>query len=301
MIEAIKGSYPLLNEDDFVFMMATRRTLTEPVKSCEFDFNSIKLLIGQGSLYVMLKEHKEFLLKNSFSSDEDLLSTNALERNGDQEPLEVNGNQQESLEINGNQELVEINNANDSGDEVIDASTFFTQCQNELELDKVIILIADYCKRKDITNPVEILRIIQKCIVQGRKLEIEDPTMENVGPTNFLAIDRYNIFKTTKEEMGLIGENDIRKTLEIYFYDEFAKDLGGPRKEFFEIFLQSVENSHFKPEMRDLSEDYVLIGTMIALSFLQNGPIFDFGLDLEKIFDNSDQSICIENLRQGLN
>ena len=301
LIEAIKGSYPLLNEDDFVFMMATRRTLTEPVKSCEFDFNSIKLLIGQGSLYVMLKEHKEFLLKNSFSSDEDLLSTNALERNGDQEPLEVNGNQQESLEINGNQELVEINNANDSGDEVIDASTFFTQCQNELELDKVIILIADYCKRKDITNPVEILRIIQKCIVQGRKLEIEDPTMENVGPTNFLAIDRYNIFKTTKEEMGLIGENDIRKTLEISFYDEFAKDLGGPRKEFFEIFLQSVENSHFKPEMRDLSEDYVLIGTMIALSFLQNGPIFDFGLDLEKIFDNSDQSICIENLRQGLN
>lgn len=292
LIEAIKGSYPLLNEDDFVFMMATRRTLTEPVTSCEFDFNSIKLLIGQGSLYVMLKERKDFLLKNSFSSDEDLLSTNALERNGDQEPLEVNGNQQESLEINGNQELVEINNANDSGDEVIDASTFFTQCQNELELDKVIILIADYCKRKDITNPVEILRIIQKCRVQGRKLEIEDPTMENVGPTNFLAIDRYNIFKTTKDEMGLIGENDIRKTLEISFYDEFAKDLGGPRKEFFEIFLQSVENSHFKPEMRDLSEDYVLIGTMIALSFLQNGPIFDFGLDLEKIFDNSDQSIC---------
>ena len=39
LIEAIKGSYPLLNEDDFVFMMATRRTLTEPVKSCEFDFN----------------------------------------------------------------------------------------------------------------------------------------------------------------------------------------------------------------------------------------------------------------------
>ena len=162
-------------------------------------------------------------------------------------------------------------------------------------------MIADYCKRKHITNPVEILRIIQKCIVQGRKLEIEDQTMENVGPTNFLAIDRYNILKTTKEEIGLIGENYIRKTLEISFHDEFAKDLGGPRKEFFEIFLQSVENSHFKPEIRDLSEDYVLIGTMIALSFLQNGPIFDFGLDLEKIFDNSDQSICIENLRQGLN
>lgn len=238
LIKAIKGSYPLLNEDDFVFMMATRRTLTEPVTSCEFDFNSIKLLVGQGSLYIMLKEHKEFLLRTNFSDEEedDLPRTKS----------ETNG-----LERNGNQESVEIHNAS-GADEVVETSTLnFTQCQDEPKLDKVIVAIIDYCKKKDISNPVEILRVMQKCIVQGRKLEIEDPSTENVGATNFLAIDRHNIFQTTKEEMQLIGPNDIRKTLEISFYDEFAKDLGGPRKEFFELFLQSVENTHFKPNMRE--------------------------------------------------
>ena len=180
----------------------------------------------------------------------------------------------------------------------------FLEYQKEPQLNKVVDAIVDYCKQNNITNPIEILRVSQKCIVQGRKLEIEDPATENVGPTNFLAIDRYNVFETAREEIQLIEPGDIRKTLEVSFYDELAKDLGGPRKEFFELFLQSTESTYFKQGMReDLSEDYILIGTIIALSFLQNGPIFDFGEDLDLIFrgNTRDNSICIQNLRKGMN
>ena len=100
----------------------------------------------------------------------------------------------------------------------------------------------------------------------------------------------------------MIEPDDIRKTLEVSFYNEFAKDLGGPRKEFFELILQSIENTHFKQDTRaDLSEDYTIIGTIIALSLLQNGPMFDFGMDLDLIFESKSESICIQNLRKGMN
>ena len=65
-------------------------------------------------------------------------------------------------------------------------------------------------------NPVDILRAAQKAIVCGRPLEIEslDSTIE--GAANQIMIDRYNVFKSAKEELN--GNNDLRKALEVSVY-----------------------------------------------------------------------------------
>lgn len=44
-------------------------------------------------------------------------------------------------------------------------------------LESVVCDCVDYCKSNDITNPVEILRYVQSCIVTGRPLDVQDVTV----------------------------------------------------------------------------------------------------------------------------
>jgi len=78
--KAINETHPYIYDTDFDFMMATRRSLTKPVTSCEFNYNSVKLLVGQGAIYIKLKESKEYLLKDMLSSDEDKNDADGFEK-----------------------------------------------------------------------------------------------------------------------------------------------------------------------------------------------------------------------------
>ena len=50
------------NQDYFEFLKANRRKLMKTISSDEYNFNQIKLLAGQGSIYMKLKESFEYLL-----------------------------------------------------------------------------------------------------------------------------------------------------------------------------------------------------------------------------------------------
>lgn len=92
------------------------------------------------------------------------------------------------------------------------------------ELHDVVEEIINHCLDKDITNPVEVLRIAQNKIVTGRALEVKDPSSSDEGLTNYILINRKEVFKSAMEELGSI--EDLRSTLEVSFYGETAKDLG---------------------------------------------------------------------------
>jgi hypothetical protein len=49
--EAIRLKYPLVRNNDFVFLRANRRKLSIPVTSQEYSFKQLKLLAGQGAIY----------------------------------------------------------------------------------------------------------------------------------------------------------------------------------------------------------------------------------------------------------
>lgn len=80
--------------------------------------------------------------------------------------------------------------------------------------------VIDYCCSNQISDPVEILRKFQKEIVTGRSLDIDDVTQNEEGDTNLIFISREDILSTGFDEIKSI--QDLRKTLEVQFYDEVS-------------------------------------------------------------------------------
>ncbi|XP_071147376.1 uncharacterized protein [Mytilus edulis] len=178
------------------------------------------------------------------------------------------------------------------------------------DLDHIIANGIDECLRTEMNDPVEILRYFQGLIVTGRKLKLQhedtvQPEPDNHdGSTNFIIVDRSNILQTDLEEIGGTQETDLRKTLEVQFYNETASDYGGPRKEFFRLVLNAIYKKYFEKGLRSyMADDYTTVGKIMALSILQNGSLPTFLMEeiLNDLFASSDpESICSKNLRIGL-
>ena len=69
--EAIQLKYPNVTPRDFEFLKANRRKLTRPVNCREYSFKQIKLLAGQGCIYVKIKSGFNFVLDSSNDGTED--------------------------------------------------------------------------------------------------------------------------------------------------------------------------------------------------------------------------------------
>ena len=78
------------------------------------------------------------------------------------------------------------------------------------------------------SDPVEVLKFLQKEIVTGRQLEVTncDETIE--GETNYITVDRDRILQTTFSELQYI--TNYRLTFQVDFMGEECVDQGGPRK-----------------------------------------------------------------------
>ena len=90
----------------------------------------------------------------------------------------------------------------------------------ESTVNKVADEVVQFCQEKDISDPVEILRCLQKHMVTGRQLEIENISEANEGATNYILVDRSNILQTAFDEISSL--EDLRKTLEVNFYNEVS-------------------------------------------------------------------------------
>ena len=145
----------------------------------------------------------------------------------------------------------------------------------ESELEKSVHSCIDYCLEKSIENPVEILRCAQCFLLCGRPLDVTDPSVTLEGETNFILVNRQNVFQSAKEEFQSISEvTNPRVTLEMSFYGEGAVDADGPRREFFRLCLQEIKRDYVDSGLKEhLSDDYIFSGTVMALSALQNGNI----------------------------
>ena len=94
-----------------------------------------------------------------------------------------------------------------------------------------------------------------------------------------------------------------RLTLEVSFYGEGVVDSGGPRREFFRLCLHEIKAKYFDRGIQEhLANDYIVVGTIMALSILQNGsmPRFLGEENIHQIFQSGNPSESIFNLRKGL-
>lgn len=74
--------------------------------------------------------------------------------------------------------------------------------------------VIEYCK-SHVEDAVEILRCLQNIMVEGKALSIQDPTSFDDGETTFIMVDRYNILKTSFEEVKCL--KNLKKLLKCNF------------------------------------------------------------------------------------
>ena len=68
--EVTRVKFPTVTDSDFVFLRAIRRKLSIPVTCDSFAYKQLKVVAGQGAIYVKLKPGFECLLENNVSSDD---------------------------------------------------------------------------------------------------------------------------------------------------------------------------------------------------------------------------------------
>ena len=128
------------------------------------------------------------------------------------------------------------------------------------------------CKERDLGNLIEMLKCVQKFILQGRPLDVSSLSQPLDAETNFACIDRYQVLKSAKEELNDI-ENP-RLTLEVSFYGEAANEAGSPRKEFFRLCLKEIRDKYFGNGLNDLiTEEYEFVGMIMAFGTLHYGLV----------------------------
>ena len=162
--------------------------------------------------------------------------------------------------------------------------------------------IISHAKAQGLSDPVEVLKFLQKEIVTGRQLEVTncDETIE--GETNYITVDRDGILETTFSELRYI--TNYRFTFQVDFMGEECVDQGGPRKEWIRLMNQAIKEKYFDQGLRPLlAQDYFFVGIMMAVAMLQNGqlPVFVEESILQQIVSSEECSDpCVRQIQQGL-
>ena len=98
-------------------------------------------------------------------------------------------------------------------------------------VDHIATEAVEFIKSKNIVNPVEMLRYLQRVIVSGRPLEVEYPTVYVEGVTNYIFVNRNQLLQRAFDE--IIYLEDLRPTLEVDFYNEVKHNFRQIKKREF--------------------------------------------------------------------
>ncbi|KAJ7389599.1 Fibronectin type 3 and ankyrin repeat domains protein 1, partial [Desmophyllum pertusum] len=157
-------------------------------------------------------------------------------------------------------------------------------------------------KNQGLSDPVEVLKFLQKEIVTGRALEVTSCEEVIEGETNYITVDRENVLETTFSELEYI--TNYRQTFQVDFMGEECVDQGGPHKEWIRLMNQSIKEKYFDHGLRPLLvQDYFFVGIMMAVALLQNGqlPVLVEESMLQQLVSSGDCSDpCVRQIRQGL-
>ncbi len=69
--KAMRIKYKNISNTDIEFLRAIRRKLSKPVNCGDFNFKEVKLIVGQGSLYVKMKDWIYCLIGEESNNSDD--------------------------------------------------------------------------------------------------------------------------------------------------------------------------------------------------------------------------------------
>ena len=97
--------------------------------------------------------------------------------------------------------------------------------RSQYTIDQIVRESAEYCRQKGLdNNPVEILRFYQTQIIEGRMLEVDDPSRDcSNGETNQIFVNRDSVLDTGMDEIKILTNKCL--TLEVQFYGEVGFNI----------------------------------------------------------------------------
>ena len=221
-------------------------------------------MAGQGLLYLKVKQGFEFIYNGDAEaeSDEDILksafdsSVTASLANVSEGPPSITDPVIQSSTAESGSSFVpetELEGTNEGACEILS------------EADQLV----EEIHKQGLSDPVEILRFLQKKLVQGRDLDVTSESELKEGDTNYICVDRHDILGTSFSELASIA--NFHLTFEVDFMGEKAKDLGGPRKEWIRLMNLAIKEKYFDHGLRQyLADDYYYVGIMMGIALLQN-------------------------------
>lgn len=297
--QSLSNKLPLLGKDDFEFAKVRYKQIKclELSPGTEYNYPVIKKLVGQGLLYLKVKQGFEFVYEEKTDQEEEKKSVVIIDDGKDDEKSD----EEFSKPTFGDNEKSEEAQSSQENPECIQSSSISTPetlCPNLSGND--IDLLVKEIQKQSLLDPVEILRFLQKQMVKGRALEISNPSEPLEGETNHICVDRQNLITSTFAELESI--EDLNITFEVDFMGEIAQDLGGPRKEWIRLMNAALKAKYFDNGLKEfLSEQYYFVGVMVGVALLQNGQIPYLPLDItNSITDENSPNSCIANLKRGL-
>ena len=126
-------------------------------------------------------------------------------------------------------------------------------------------------------EPVTILKVYQKNFLRGCPLDPKSESSYSEGPTTEIFVSHMNLYADAMDELLSLNEPVDRSVpLEVTFTGEFARDFGGPRREFLSSMLRLIKEK-LCIEQKDDEGGYVLEENLTALRsrcYLGAGLIF---------------------------
>ena len=248
--ESLAAKMPSLGDNDFNFVKVRHKTITifGLGPGTEFNYAVVKKMAGQGLLYVKVKQGYESLYDPD-DSDAILLKSYM-------EP-----------EI----QIVSETKAADTRLAVVTPVTTALLAETKDELNNheessvnAADALLNEISTQGLSDPVEILRFLQKNIVEGRELDVGDTSDTPEGETNYICVNRHDILTSTFSELEAIQNFHI--TFEVDFFGEMARDMGGPRKEWIRLMNADIKEKYCDRGVREyLADDYYYVGIMVAL------------------------------------
>ena len=177
--DSLTAKFPLLGVNDFEFVKVRHKAIStlQLGPGTEYNYSVVKKMAGQGLVYLKVKQGFEFVYNGEPESDDDLLKStfdsacSATDAAAENQIPDVKDNQHVE-----NQDLLE------SADVSPPSKT-----------DQLI----EEIYKQGMSDPVEILRFLQKELLQGRDLDVTSESELMEGETNYICIDRHDIVKTT--------------------------------------------------------------------------------------------------------
>ena len=283
--DSLSSKFPVLGINDFDFVKVRHKAISklELGPGTEFNYAVVKKLAGQGQLYVKIKQGYEFLyhLDNNIS-DEDLVKSYLEPETKETESASTSHDSSKQSTENDPESIMKTNQGESST-----CASFADTLVNEMI-------------SQNLNDQVEILRFLQKNLVKGRLLDVQDTSDTPEGETNYICVNRHQILESTFSELQAI--QDFHITFEVDFIGELARDLGGPRKEWIRLMNAAIKNKYFDNGLREyLADDYYHVGIMIGIALLQNGQLPTFmPSDVIESLVSRVENPCISKLKQGL-